>query len=318
MDRRTVHAGQGRVFAWPTADLAPERLAAVSGVVAGRPDFSDPVVVQILALAPLHRVAAPVHFVYAALHVLLNLQGVVRRVVTVLADRGVDVRLQHEAVSHVAYAHSVHAALHEDVLVAHLQVDGSLALRVPVVVHLQGLAGEHLDGAQEGGAPAALVQEAVLHVDGLPPRQVEGGEVLLEPLRHDEAVRVHLDREVVAPQPLDHHDVLPDVDEDVDVAERHGSPRDVRDVLVPLRRRRAPGVEEVMRVAREDAGVVRPLDLHEPLLVRARQVGHDAVEGHVQARSLALRRRLHRVLHRAAPDDLGLRRPARGQGHLLL
>ena len=35
--------------AWPTADLAPERLAAVSGVVAGRPDFSDPAVVQILA-----------------------------------------------------------------------------------------------------------------------------------------------------------------------------------------------------------------------------------------------------------------------------
>mmetsp|Transcript_18183 Transcript_18183/g.48469 ORF Transcript_18183/g.48469 Transcript_18183/m.48469 type:complete len:415 (-) Transcript_18183:134-1378(-) len=146
-----------------------------------------------------------------------------------------------------------------------------MAALLVVPVDLNRLLGENLDRPQEAVVAQAGIHSVVLQVDGHPCGRAQPGDVRLEPVRQEHGVRVHLDRPISRQELARIEHVVPHVDEDVGVAESGLA-------CVPASLGRLPGMEDIVAVARVNAGLVLLGNVVQADLIGVRQEGHEAIQ----------------------------------------
>mmetsp|Transcript_18186 Transcript_18186/g.48482 ORF Transcript_18186/g.48482 Transcript_18186/m.48482 type:complete len:415 (-) Transcript_18186:134-1378(-) len=146
-----------------------------------------------------------------------------------------------------------------------------MATLLVVTIDFHCLLGEHLDRPQEAIVAQAGIHGIVLEVDGHSHRRSQSGNVRLETIWHEYCISINFDRPIRCQELTRVQHVVPNVDEDIGVAEG-GLPR------VPPSLDRLPRVEDVVAVACEDAGLVLFGNVVQADLVRVREEGHETVQ----------------------------------------
>mmetsp|Transcript_43213 Transcript_43213/g.124927 ORF Transcript_43213/g.124927 Transcript_43213/m.124927 type:complete len:471 (-) Transcript_43213:205-1617(-) len=207
--------------------------------------------------------------VEATLPILRGLQRVVSRALLVVAYSGGAVGEEKVRVGHETNAERIHATFEVAVLPS-VQAQGLAATMGVVEVDLHRLLREDLHGPEEAVVAHPLIHVVVLEVHGQKCLGPQCRDVRFQAGWDQDGVCINLDRPIVVQVLAGLLHVLPDVDEDICVAES-------RLTGIPSSLCRLPRVECVIGVACINARARIFCDLLQLLLVRAGQVSHKAI-----------------------------------------